>query len=98
LCGYYACEYLRACGSFSQSWRQLKKTLGWWQKEKVDSRNITQTVADICKFVMDECCEVGGKFFYAESDLGMAEKYEKLCNWRTSDLDMNDYKLPDIFE
>jgi hypothetical protein len=46
---------------------------------------------------MDECCEVGGKFFYAESNLGMEEKYEKLRNWRTSDLDMNDYKLPDIF-
>jgi hypothetical protein len=27
----------------------------------------------------------------------MEEKYEKLRNWRTSDLDMNDYKLPDIF-
>jgi hypothetical protein len=63
----------------------------------VDSRNITQTVADICKFVTDECCEVGGKFFYTESDLGMEEKYKKLHKWRTSNLDMNDYKLPDIF-
>ena len=62
----------------------------------MDSRNITQTVANICKFVMDKCCYVGGKFFNAESELG-TEKYEKLRNWRTSDLDMNDYRLPDIF-
>ena len=62
----------------------------------MDSRNITQTVANICKFVMDECCYVEGKFFNAESELG-TEKYEKLRNWRTSDLDMNDYRLPDIF-
>jgi len=63
----------------------------------VDSRNITQTVANICKFVIDECCYVGGKFFNIESELGTEEKYEKLRNWRTSDLDMNDYRLPDIF-
>jgi hypothetical protein len=80
LCGYYACEYLRACGAFTHSWRQLKKSLEQWQKEKVDSRNITQTIADICKFVTDKCCHVGGSFFYAESDLGMEEKYEKLRN------------------
>jgi hypothetical protein len=58
---------------------------------------ITQTIANIYKFVTDECCHVGGSFFYTESDLGMEEKYEKLCNWRTSVLDMNDYKLSDIF-
>jgi hypothetical protein len=68
LCGYYTCGYLRACGSFHQSWWQLKKSKNWWRKEKVDIRKITQTVADICKFVMDECCLVGGNFFYAESD------------------------------
>jgi hypothetical protein len=77
--------------------RQFKKSLSWWRKKKVDSRNITQIVAGICKFVADECCEVRGKFFYAKSDLGMEEKYKKLCNWRTSDLDMNDNKLSDIF-
>jgi hypothetical protein len=91
------CEYLRACGSYHQSWRQFKKSLSWWRKEKVDSRNITQIVAGICKFVTNECCEVGRKFFYAESNLGMEEKYEKLHKWRTIDLDMSDYKLPDIF-
>jgi len=46
---------------------------------------------------MDECCYVEGKFFNAESELATEEKYEKLRNWRTSDLDMNDYRLPDIF-
>jgi len=61
----------------------------------VDKRIITQIVADICKFVTDECCHVGGKFFYTESELATKEKYVKLRNWRT-DLDMNDYKLPDI--
>jgi hypothetical protein len=63
----------------------------------MDSRNITQIVADICKFVTDEYCHVSGSFFYAESELGMEEKLEKLRNWGTNDLDMNDYMLPDIF-
>ena len=61
----------------------------------MDKRIITQIVADICKFVTDECCHVGGKFFYTESELATKEKYVKIRNWRT-DLDMNDYKLPDI--
>jgi hypothetical protein len=98
LCGFYTCEYLRAYDSFHQSWWQLKKVISWWRKKKVDSRDITQTVADICKFVMDECCHVGGKFFYAESELATEEKYEKLRNSRTSNLDMNDYRLSDIFD
>ena len=63
----------------------------------MDSRSITQAIADICKFVTDECCHVGGKFFYAESELATEEKYVKLRSWRI-DLDMNNYKLPDIFE
>jgi len=98
LCGYYTCEYLRACGRFSKSWRQLKKSQSWWERERIDHRTITQTVADICKFVTDECCHVGGTFFNNKSELGMAEKYVKLRHWRSNDLDMNDYKLPDIFE
>ena len=61
----------------------------------MDKRIITQTVANICKFVTNECCHVGGKFFHDESELAMEEKYVKLHNWRTN-LDMNDYKLPDI--
>ena len=64
----------------------------------VDSRSISQTVANICnKFITDECCFVGGKFCYVESKLAMEEKFVKLCNWR-SDLNMNDSKLLDIFE
>jgi hypothetical protein len=98
LCGYYACEYLRACGRFSHSWRQLKKSLGWWQKENVDKKSITRIVANICKFVMYECCEVGGNFFYMGSKLAIDPKFEMLCNWRTSGIDMNDYTLSNIFE
>jgi len=63
----------------------------------VDSTSFTQTVTDICKFVTNECCHVGGKFFYVESELAMEEKFVKVCNWRTN-LDMNDYKLSDLFE
>ena len=63
----------------------------------VDNSTITQIVSDICKVVTDECCHVDGKFFYAESELAMEEKYVKLRNWRT-DLDLNDYKLLDLFE
>ena len=63
----------------------------------VDNSTITQILSDICKVVTDECCHIDGKFFYAESELAMEEKYMKLCNWRT-DLDLNDYKLLDPFE
>jgi hypothetical protein len=76
VCGYYACEYLRACSRFSHSWRQLKKAQRWWEKEKIDHKSITQTIADICKFIMDSCVQVGETFFNTESELA-TEKYEK---------------------
>jgi hypothetical protein len=49
-------------------------------------------------FVTNECGEAGGKFFYMGSELAIDPKFERLCNWRTSGIDMNDYTLPDIFE
>ena len=63
----------------------------------MDSRSITQIVADICKFITDECYYVGRKFFYGEIELATEETFVELRNWR-SDLNMNDYKLSDIFE
>ena len=63
----------------------------------MDHSTITQTISNICKFVTDECCYVDGKFFNAESELAMEEKYVKLRNWRT-DLSMNDYKLPELLD
>ena len=74
------CKYLRACDKYSHNWRQLKKSQGWWQKENVDHKKITQTVADICKFVMDSCMHVGRTFFNKESELARADKYEKIRN------------------
>ena len=97
LCGCYACTYLRACGAYNRSWWQLKKSLAWWKRSRVDHSTITQTISNICKFVTDECCYVDGKFFTADNELATEEKYIKLCNWRT-ELDMNDYKLPDLFD
>jgi hypothetical protein len=32
------------------------------------------------------------------SELAIDPKFERLRNWRTSGIDMNDYTLPDIFE
>ena len=52
---------------------------------------------DICKFATNECCHIEEKFFNAESELAMDDKLVKLHNWRT-DLNMNDYKLPDLLE
>ena len=63
----------------------------------MDNTAITQIVSDICKVVTDECCYVDGKFFNAKSELATEEKYVKLHNWRTN-LDMNNYKLPDLFD
>jgi len=62
----------------------------------MDNSVITQ-ISDICKVVTDECCYVHGKLFNDEGELATEKKYVKLRNWRT-DLDMNDYKLPDLFE
>jgi len=97
LCGYYTCTYLRACEAYSRSWRQLKKSLGWWKRSRVDHETTTQTVSDICKFVTDECCSVDGKFFAPNNELVTEDKYIKLRNWRTQ-LKMDDYKLPDLFD
>ena len=27
VCGFYVCEYIRACGKFKGNWRQLKKSM-----------------------------------------------------------------------
>ena len=56
---------------------------------------ITQTVADICKFVMDSCVHVGRTFFNKEGELATAEKYERLRNWSNM-LRVPDYMLPDF--
>jgi hypothetical protein len=85
VCGYYTCEHLRACSRFSHSWRQLKKEQRWWEKEKID-KSITQTIADICKFIIDSCEQDGETFFNTESELAMKEKYEKLKDWRAMGL------------
>jgi len=65
-----------------------------WVSQK---RTITQTIVDIYKFITDQYCPVEEQFFYTGSKLAREEKFEKLRSWRTNDLDMNDYKLPDIF-
>ena len=61
----------------------------------VDKRIITQIVADICKFVTDECCHIGGIGYYDESELATNDKFVRLRNWRTQ-LNMKDYKLPEL--
>jgi len=58
LCGYYSSEYLRACEKFNNSWWQLQKSQSCWENKMIDQRTITPIVADICKFVTDQCCHV----------------------------------------
>jgi len=84
LCGYYVCEYLRACNKHNQSWRQLKKGIDWWQKEQnTNHHNFDQTVADLCKFVTDQVAHEGKPFFNELSPLGQLPEYEKLRKWST---------------
>jgi hypothetical protein len=97
-CGFYACEYLRACGRYSSSWRQLKKSKNWWEKENIGEKNFDQTISDICKFLLEQCCDEQGNFFYAKSQLGTDPRLEKLRQWRSGQLNMNDYKLPELFD
>ena len=73
-----------------------QKIYGLVEKVKGEQNNHRSNNSWHLKFVTDECCHVEGKFFYDESDLATEAKYAKLRNWRT-DLDMNDYKLPDLF-
>ena len=47
-------------------------------KVKGGQASIDQTVYDICKFVTDECCHVGGTYFYVESELATDDKFVKL--------------------
>ena len=49
----------------------------------MDKLTINQTISDICKFVTDECCHVGGIGFYDESELATNDKFMRLRNWRT---------------
>ena len=72
--------------------------MDWWQKDKVDERNFTKTISDICKFLLDQCCDVNGDFFYLLSKLGTNPKFEKLRQWRSGDINMIDYKLPELFD
>jgi hypothetical protein len=83
ICGFYTCEYLRACKTYNSSWWQLKKGLEWWHKEQTNQHNFKQTRADICKFVLDKCVLQGEPFFDSNSPLGEEPncKYEKLRNW-----------------
>ena len=62
---------------------------------KGDKTSINQIISDICKFVTDECCHVGGTCFYDENELATDNKFVRLCNWRTQ-LNMKDYKLPEL--
>ena len=78
ICGYYTCKYLRACSRFSNSWRQLKKAQRWWEREKINYKSITQTIVDICKFIMDSDMQDGEMFFNMESELATEKKYKKL--------------------
>lgn len=64
----------------------------------MDDRSITDIVSDICKFTLDQCCEVRGEFFNAESELGMEEKFAALHHYRTSSLNINDYMFPELFD
>ena len=86
---------LRTCWSYNRSWRQLKKSVAWWRRLRVNKYVINQIISDICKFVTNECCHVGGLTFYDESDLATNDKFMRLRNWRT-ELNMKDYKLPEL--
>jgi len=50
-----------------------RKAQGWWKKEKVD-QHFSQTVADICKFVIESAHE-GNTFFNKEGDLARDPKF-----------------------
>ena len=72
-----------------------KKFIAWWRRSSVDKASINQIVSNICKFVPDKCCHVGGTCFYAESELATDDKFVKLRSQRTQ-LNMKDYKLLEL--
>jgi hypothetical protein len=74
----------------------LKKSLNWWEKEKITHEIFTGTIYAICKFVTDNCVHEGASFYNTDSELGILEEYKKLRNW-TAILRLQDYKCLDIF-
>jgi len=95
-CGFYVCEYLRTCSRYSSSCRQLKKAQSWCEKEKVDPR-FRQTVAHICKFIIEAAHE-GRTFFNKDGDLALDPKFERIRNWSDKEkgLQMKYYLLPSL--
>lgn len=65
------------------------------KRKGVTEKKITQTVANICRFVLHKCMHQDGKFFNPGSELGYGEKHDKLRN--VHQLHLEDYKMPDIF-
>jgi hypothetical protein len=64
--------------------------MNWWRKEQTNQHCFKQTVADICKFVLDQCVHEGRAFFNKDSPLGEDSKYKKHRKWSTM-LRLKDY-------
>ena len=52
----------------------------------VTPKKVTQTIVNICGFVMHKCVHQGETFFGEESKLTYDEKYEKIRNWTKATL------------
>ena len=95
MCGFFVCEYLRACKRYKSSYRQLKdsrnKFTGIIQKA-TDEMRFRRTVADICKFVLDMVVHEGQTYFNVDSELGMFPEFAPLRRWE--ELGLKDYLHP----
>jgi hypothetical protein len=90
----YACEYLRECKEYTQSWKRLKEGIKYWRQVSSDTKKcFKQVKADICKFIMEKCVLEGQPFFDEDTPLAYEPKYERLRKWDTM-MRPFDYKWP----
>ena len=95
LCGFFVCEYLRACRRYKSSYRQLKDSKNKFTRvlqKATDEMRFRRTVADICKFVLYMAVHEDQPYFNRDSELGLSLEFGPLRRWE--ELGLTDYLHP----
>jgi len=101
LCGFFVCEYLRACRKYPGSYKELKEARDHWHgivEKATDENRFKRTVGDICKFIMDQVVHEGQPYFLTGTEYATEPQYEPLRKWDSLLRDeLRDYQHPVTF-